>query len=109
MPLTKDQAKQVYAEAFFSKLAEHGISQSLLCREGSPYVERLGEAAPAVNVNTATSRLRATLALPPPDDGPTVYHAHSGNTVPLALLGAWRHGAASVVTRRLDLPVSRWL
>lgn len=25
MPLTKDQAKQVYAQAFFAKLAEHGI------------------------------------------------------------------------------------
>jgi len=25
MPLSQDQAKQVYAEAFFTKLAEHGI------------------------------------------------------------------------------------
>jgi glycosyltransferase involved in cell wall biosynthesis len=36
-----------------------------------------------------------------------VYHAHSGNTIPLAVLGSGKR--ASVITRRVDLPVNPWL
>lgn len=91
------------------ELADHGVEQTLLCRRGSPYVKQLASVAPGVGVITTPSRLRATIALPRPHDRLVVYHAHSGNTVPLALLGAWRHGDACVVTRRLDLPVNGWL
>lgn len=61
MSLTKEQAKQIYAEAFFSKLAEHGISpQSDEDRQGllnlSSHTRKLAQ---AYNARSAGSKADA--------------------------------------------------
>lgn len=80
--------------------------QLLVCRRGEPLEERAAE-LPGVEVVPVRNRLAAMFRLPW-DDGATVLHAHTGNTVPLAVLGLGRH-QRSVVTRRLDYRVSGFL
>lgn len=87
-------------------LAAAGYRQRLVCRRGSSFPARLQAAGLAagpagVEVREVAGRLSAWRALPSPRPG-RIYHAHTGNTIPLAVWAA-RRGARSVVTRRLDL------
>ena len=93
------------------ELQREGVPQTLVCRRGSPLEERIevlnADARPdqpAVLVVPAGNRLAALLRMPRRRAG-HVYHAHTGNTAPLALLGAGGRGR-SVITRRLVLPVT---
>ena len=86
------------------ELVRQGIRQTVICREGSRYPELL-EGLSDVDIVAVSHRLAALRRRPGGDR--VIYHAHSGNTIPLAVLGS-RKGA-SVITRRLDLPIHTWL
>ncbi|MFQ5742377.1 MAG: glycosyltransferase [Acidobacteriota bacterium] len=92
-----------------SELDRRGLSQTLVCRRGSPFLERLAAIAGVRKVPVA-NRLGALLRLPRRQAG-LIFHAHSGNTIPLAVVGALGAGgrSRSIITRRLDLPVHTWL
>lgn len=77
-------------------LSGRGWRQRLICRSGSPWLNRCPEEIDAVAVETRWQALRA---LPHRRDG-LIVHAHTGNTIPLAAWGG-RPPARSVVTRRV--------
>jgi glycosyltransferase involved in cell wall biosynthesis len=89
------------------ELAERGVAQTVVGRRGRPLLESV-EGLPGVALEGVAGPLTSITPLtsiPPP----AVYHAHTGNTVSLAVLSR-RRGTAVVATRRLDLPVSPfWL
>lgn len=86
------------------ELVGHGIRQTLICREGSRFSEVLAGFS-GVETISAPHRLAALRRRPRGEN--IIYHAHSGNTIPLAVLGSGEH--PSVITRRVDLPVHPWL
>jgi glycosyltransferase involved in cell wall biosynthesis len=86
-------------------LSERGLRQIAVARRRQPLALRLAT-IPGVEVSPVSGRVAAWLALPAPRRG-VIYHAHTGGTIPLAVLRA-RRGAVSLVTRRLDLPPRRW-
>jgi glycosyltransferase involved in cell wall biosynthesis len=86
------------------ELARHGIRQTLICREGSRFSEVLAGLG-GVDTIAVPHRLAALRQRPRGDR--VIYHAHSGNTVPLVVLASGDR--PSVVTRRVDLPVHPWL
>jgi len=86
------------------ELAGQGVRQTVICREGSRFPEVL---AGFDNVDTVAVPHRLAALRRRPRGDRVIYHAHSGNTIPLAVLGT---GARpSVITRRVDLPVHPWL
>ena len=86
------------------ELVRQGIRQTLICREGSRYPELLAGLS-GVDTVAVSHRLAALLRRPGGDR--VICHAHSGNTIPLAVLGSGKR--ASVITRRVDLPIHPWL
>jgi glycosyltransferase involved in cell wall biosynthesis len=86
------------------ELARAGIRQTLICREGSRFPEVL-DRLDGLDTIPVPHRL-AALQRRPRGDG-VIYHAHSGNTIPLAVLASGKR--PSVITRRVDLPVHGWL
>ena len=86
------------------ELVRQEIRQTVICRDGSRYPELL-EGLSGVETIAVPHRLAAFRRRPRGDR--VIYHAHSGNTIPLAVLGAGK--GASVITRRLDLPIHPWL
>jgi len=102
------------------ELMRRGVRQTVIARRGEPLAERLRslvfeagdeparivkpEVVEVAHSYEAFRRLPRQAA----SGSPLIYHAHTGNTVPVAVLGAgWRH--RSVVTRHLDRPVTPWL
>lgn len=77
-------------------LAARGWRQRVVCRSGSPWPTRCPAGVPVLPV---TDRWQAWRALPRPQWG-RIVHAHTGNTIPLAVW-AGRSPARSVVTRRV--------
>lgn len=80
-----------------------GYAQSLVARRGGELARR-SEAVPGLTLFPVSGRweaLKVLGRLP----GPRLLHAHSGNTVPLAVL-ARRKGDAALATRRLDRRVN---
>lgn len=77
-------------------LAARGWSQSVICRRGSPWPQRCPADVPVLE---AADRRHAFRLLPRPRWG-RIVHAHTGNTIPLAVW-AGRSPARSVVTRRV--------
>jgi glycosyltransferase involved in cell wall biosynthesis len=86
------------------ELVRHEIRQTLICREGSRFSEVLTGFS-GVDTIAVPNRLAALRQRPRGDR--VIYHAHSGNTVPLVVLASGDR--PSVVTRRVDLPVHPWL
>jgi glycosyltransferase involved in cell wall biosynthesis len=77
-------------------LAVRGWRQSLICRRGSPWPQRCPADVPVTEV---ANRRHALRVLPRPRWG-RIVHAHTGNTIPLAVW-AGRSPARSVITRRV--------
>ncbi len=88
------------------ELAVHGVSQTVVGRRGRPLLENVGR-HPGLRTLAAGGRLAAFLRMAR-RPRQAVIHAHTGNTVPLALM-ARRRGDAVVVTRRMSLPASPFL
>jgi glycosyltransferase involved in cell wall biosynthesis len=89
------------------ELSAGGVGQVLIARSGGALAGRaLGLPGLEVRpVGSPAGAVREILGIGPP----AVIHAHTGNTVPMAVLGRAR-GLASLATRRLDLPASSfWL
>lgn len=88
---------------------DESLRLHLVHRQGSPYPERLHGAGvlSRIRLSPVGNRLEAWFRLARPA-GPTVYHAHTGNTIPLAVLAGRRSAAVSLVTRRLDLAPRRF-
>ena len=78
----------------------------MLHRVDSPYEEKLRQFDSVQCISTPT-RLRGFLRSPAASRA-TIFHAHTGNTVPIALWGARSRGH-TVITRRLDLPIKPWM
>lgn len=88
------------------ELASLGVEQTVIGRKGEPLLKRLS-GVKGIRLVGAGGRT-TTLLLLLRDPRPAVIHAHTGNTVAVAVLG--RRGRALVATRRLDLPASGyWL
>ncbi len=87
------------------ELSALGWEQVVVGRRGGPLLERLRGRAEILAAAGRLEALRRLRGLA----GPKIVHAHTGNTVPLAVLGRGR-GDVALATRRLDRPASRfWL
>ncbi len=88
-------------------LSARGVEQILVARAGGELAARAANCAgvEVKAVGSIAGAARLVYGIAPP----AVIHAHTGNTVPLAVLGRAR-GLAALATRRLDLPAgSFWL
>jgi glycosyltransferase involved in cell wall biosynthesis len=112
------------------ELQARGVRQTVVARAGSPLAARIAGLAGTeptggdisadtfassrsvarvpISLLEAANPLDAFLKLPRRKGRPLIYHAHTGNTVPVAVLAAaWRRRV--VITRHLDRPVRPWL
>lgn len=78
-------------------LSELGLSQVAVVRKAAPLAQRL-HGLPGVRVIEASNRWQAWRRMPRPPGA--IIHAHSGNTIPLAVAARGR-GRRAVVTRRV--------
>lgn len=85
-------------------LAKQGYSQLIIGRLAQPLLERAQHAQlPTKAVTSRAQALLTCLGLSQTKQ-PIIFHAHTGNAIPVAVLAAQlRRGAKSLVTRRLDL------
>ena len=86
------------------ELVRRDVRQTLICREGARFPDVLAGLS-GVTTIAAPNRIVAMRRRPRGRD--VIYHAHSGNTTPIAVLSPG--GNPSVITRRVDLPVHPWL
>ena len=89
------------------ELQELGVAQTVVARRGSPLARRATSLE--LEVVEAANQFEAFARLPRrSESAPLIYHAHTGNTVPVAIAAAGRR-RCSVITRHLDRPVKPWL
>ncbi len=101
------RAGELQVQLLVRELAARGVAQTVVGRRGRPLLKAVEELPGVVTEGVAgpLTSITPLTSIPPP----AVYHAHTGNTVSLAVLSR-RGGTAVVATRRLDLPVSPyWL
>lgn len=85
-------------------LAQRGYPQSIIARADQPLLDRAGKLQlPTRAITTRAGALLACLCLQRSNDAPAIFHAHTGNSIPVAVIAAKVSQAKSVVTRRLDL------
>jgi len=89
------------------ELQELGVRQTVVARRRSPLACRA--TALSLEVVEVANQFEAFARLPRHSgNDPLIYHAHTGNTVPVAVAAAGRR-RFSVLTRHLDRPVKPWL
>ena len=90
-------------ELLVAGLANHGIDQMVACRKGQPLAQKVR----SIGIETweVNNRLQLFGQLSAHLTPGTIYHAHTGNTIPAAVYGAQKSQGYAVITRRLDLPV----
>ncbi len=89
------------------ELRDLGVRQTVIARRGSPLAEKVRSLS--VDVVEVANQIGAFARLPRRSgDDTLIYHAHTGNTVPIAVAAAGRRRRC-VITRHLDRPVTPWL